>query len=296
MMNWLRLLALGGVAGASGYWLLRYLQPEDSPMVLNGSVVVITGASSGIGRALADAFARHGAKVVLAARRADVLETARKQIEPYATEVLAIPTDITDETNLRALVDQTLARFGRIDVLVNNAGAGVSGPLHTLNADDIRQGVRTNYEAAMLLTQIVLPTMLAQRSGKIVNIASLDGRVAVPAASIYGSSKHGLLAFSDALRRELFGTGVHVTSVLPSWTRTDMIPPDVQTALPHIDTPEFVAAQTIDGMLRNLDNVYFGGFTERLELWCERHFPRLMNLYYRMQMTPQYLDSSQSRK
>ena len=288
-MRPLRWLALGGLVGASSYWLLRYLQPEESPMILNGSVVIVTGASSGIGRALAESFARRGAKVVLAARRAEMLETVRLQIEPYATDVLAIPTDITDEANLRALVSQTLDRFGRIDVLVNNAGVAVGGQLHTLTPDNVRSILRTNYEAAAILTQLVLPSMLAQRHGHIVNIASLDGRVAIPASTLYSSSKHALLAFSDALRRELFGTGVHVTSVLPSWTRTDAIPEAVRSTLPHLDTPEFVAEQTIDGMLKDRDDVYFGSFAERLELWGDRHLPHLMNLYWRMKMTPQYL-------
>jgi short-subunit dehydrogenase len=295
-MNLLRWLALGGLAGAGGYWLLRYLQPEESSLVLNGSVVVITGASSGIGRALADAFARRGAKIVLAARRADMLETVRQQIEPYATDVLAIPTDVTDEASLRALVSQTLERFGRIDVLVNNAGVLVTGPLHTMSADDIHQGVRTNYEAAIMLTQLVLPTLLAQRSGKIINMASVNGRVPNPTSTIYGSTKHGLLAFSDSLRRELFGTGVHVTSVLPRWTRTELVPPEILATVRDMDTPEFVAERTIDGLLKNLDNVYFGTAMTRGAMWCERHLPRVMNLYWRMQMTPQYLERSRMNK
>lgn len=295
-MSRLRWLALGGLLGAGGYWLLRYLQPEESSLVLNGSVVVITGASSGIGRALADAFARRGAKVVLAARRTDMLETVRQQIEPYATDVVAIPTDVTDEASLRALVSQTMERFGRIDVLINNAGVLITGPLHTLTTDNIHQGVRTNYEAAILLTQLVLPTLLAQRSGKIINIASVNGRVPNPTSTIYGSSKHALLAFSDSLRRELFGTGVHVTSVLSRWTRTELVPPEILATVQDMDTPEFVAERTIDGALRNLDNVYFGTFMTRLGMWCERHMPRVMNLYWRMQMTPQYVERSRMNK
>jgi short-subunit dehydrogenase len=293
-MTWWRWLALGGVAGVGGYWLMRYLQPEQSPLVLNGSVVIVTGASSGIGRAYAESFARRGAKVVLVARRHALLDSVKQQIEPYATDVLMLPTDVMDEAALRNVVERTVERFGRIDVLINNAGVLTTGSLHTLSADAIRAMLRTNLEAAVLLTTLALPTLLAQRSGKIVNVASFGGRVALPGAVPYITSKHGLMGFSDSLRRELFGTGVDVTSVLPFWTRTEMVPADVQARLRQIDTPEFVAERTIDALLKAMPNVIFGGYEARIGLWTERHLPRLLNLYWRMQMTPKYLERNRT--
>jgi short-subunit dehydrogenase len=291
LSRWLLAGGVVGAAGAAGYWLARYLQPESSPLILNGCVVLVTGASSGIGAALADAFARRGAKLVLAARRAQMLEGIRQQIEPYAADVLAIPTDITRDADLQALVRQTLAHFGRIDILVNNAGVLVSGPLHTLSPEEISQGMRTNLEAAITLTGLVLPTMLAQRSGKIINIASTSGRVVIPGAIPYVVPKQGLMAFSEALRRETFGTGVSVTAVLPYWTRTDMVPPALQSRLAYLDTPEFVAEHIIDGVLKQHHTILFGDAQVRVGMWLERHLPLLMRLYWQARVTPNFLAS-----
>lgn len=290
-MRLFRWLLVGGGIGAAGYWLARYLQPENSPLILNGSVVIVTGASSGIGRALAESFAKRGAKVVLAARRAEMLETVRQHIEPYAADVLAQPTDITNADEVRALVQQTLARFGRIDVLINNAGVAVTGPLPTLTVDDIQQGLRTNLEAAIMLTRLVLPTMLAQRFGKIINVASTSGKLNIPGAVPYVVAKQALVAFSDVLRREIFGTGVNVMSVLPYWTRTDMVPPEVQSRVRYLDTPEYVAERVVDGLLKQETEVGFGDLQIRVAMWLDQHLPGLMNLYWRSRIDPRYLES-----
>lgn len=289
LLRWALLAA--GTAG--GYWLWRYLQPGHSPLILNDAVVIVTGASSGIGRAMAEAFARRGTHVVLAARRVELLAELEKQIVPYAAGVLIVPTDVTDDSALAALVERTLAAYGRIDILVNNAGVIAAGQLHNMSRDDIRRVLRTNLEGAMCLTQLVLPTMLAQRSGTIVNIASTGGRLAVPLAQPYIAAKHGMLGMSDALRRELFGTGVLVTSVLPYWTRSEMIPPELERTLTYLDSPATVAERTISGLLRYEKNIVFGDWQVKVGMWLERHFPRMMNLFWRMTMTPAYIDSAQ---
>ncbi|MCS6871752.1 MAG: SDR family NAD(P)-dependent oxidoreductase, partial [Anaerolineae bacterium] len=122
MLRRLRWFLLGSAASVAIYWLIRFLRPEHSPLVLNRAVVIITGASSGIGRAYALAFARRGARVVLAARRAALLEEVRAEIATYAADVLCVPTDVNDDAQLEHLVKTTLERYGRIDILVNNAG------------------------------------------------------------------------------------------------------------------------------------------------------------------------------
>src|SRR4051794_8831628 len=125
------LVLLGGAGLLGSYIIDRLLQSAIPVPTIAGGVVLITGASSRIGRAYAVAFARRGARVVLAARREELLEDVRREIEPYAADVLVVPTDVTDADQLQALVNKTRDRFGRIDILVNNAGLPLGGPLHT---------------------------------------------------------------------------------------------------------------------------------------------------------------------
>lgn len=289
----LRTLLLGAFAAGGGYWLWRYLQPERSTLVLNDSVVIITGASSGIGRAYAQGFARRGAKVVLAARRAEVLEEVRSEIEPYAADVLVVPTDVRKDSQLRALVSKTLKKFGRIDIVVNNAGLAMHGPLQGEPLDQIRALVDTNLSSAMALTALCLPTMLSQRSGWIVNISSMAGLMEMPFHVVYGPVKRGLISFSDTLRRQLDGTGIEVVSVLPTYTDTELVTSETRQWLHKtgfsIDTPQYVVERTLDGMLKHRHNVLFGGQVTAISLWFHRHFPRLGDLGVRAFMTPEVM-------
>jgi short-subunit dehydrogenase len=295
-MKLLRWTMLGGVIGLGGYWLVRYLRPEHSALVLNNSVVLITGASSGIGRAYANAFARRGARMVLASRRAELLRAVHKEIEPYAADVLIVPTDLADDAQLQNLVETTLQRYGQIDVLINNAGLEMSGPLQKKSTAAIRHLVEINTASAMCLTRLCLPSMLARRSGWIVNVASMAGRNFVPFSPVYTASKAGLLAFSDALRRQLEGTGVEVVSVLPSYTSTEMVPPHVERLVKQyglsVDTADYVAEHTVDGLLKGRREIQFGGLIVQMATWAERHFPWLMSLVWRAAMTPEIIAAS----
>ncbi|NJL95307.1 MAG: SDR family oxidoreductase [Anaerolineae bacterium] len=153
------------------------------------------GASSGIGRALALAFARQGARVVLAARREDRLEDIRREIELYAPDVLVVPTDLAEDDQVVRLVQSTLAHFGRVDVLVNNAGITHNGYLHKQDPATLRQMVTLNLTAVVRLSQEVLPRMLYQRSGYIVNVGSAVAGLAPPMFSSYTATKSGLSGF-----------------------------------------------------------------------------------------------------
>lgn len=288
-----RWLVFGGAVGAGSYWLARYLRPEHSPLILNNSVVVITGASSGIGRAYANAFARRGVRLVLAARRVELLEQLRHEVAAYASDVLIIPTDVTDETQLKNLVDQTLQHFGQIDIVINNAGIGGGGLLQTIDPAEIGKMIDTNLKAAVILTRLCLPSMLARRYGKIINISSVAGRIGTPGNLPYNASKQGLIAFSDSLRREVDGTGVDVIAVLPNWTSSEMVPPAMEARLKSmgmsVDTSEYVAERTIEGLLKNEDEILFGGLPIRLTAWVERHFPVLVSLVIRYFVTPEMI-------
>jgi short-subunit dehydrogenase len=178
---------------------------------VSGRVVVVTGASSGIGEATARAFGRAGDRVVLVARRAGLLERLAAELP----ESLVVPADLTQVDDLARVVDRTRARFGDVDVLVNNAGAGRYDWLEELSEDDIRTQIRLNLTAPILLTRAVLPMMLRRRSGVIINVGSVAGRIAAPTLSIYNATKYGLDGFTEALRREVGPQGIAVCIIYP---------------------------------------------------------------------------------
>lgn len=190
-------------------------------MELLGSVVVVTGASSGIGRATAMAFARQGARVVVAARRIERLNDVAEAITRAGGVALAVRCDVGQLTDIDELVRVTMERFGRIDVLVNNAGFGFSGTIEDTPDDVMRELLDVNYLGAFRLTRAVLPTMRKQRSGHIVNVSSVVGKISFPFHGAYSASKFAMCAMTEALRGELSGSGVTATAVLPASTRTE---------------------------------------------------------------------------
>ncbi len=188
---------------------------------LAGQVVLITGASSGIGEATARRLARAGARLVLFARREDRLAALARSLAPAGPPLLAVTGDITVEADRRRLVDAALEKFGRIDALVNNAGYGTRGPLELVPVELLRRNFETNVFSLVALTQLVLPHLRAQRSGCIVNIGSVAGRIARPLSSVYDSTKHALEALTDGLRGELQPFGVRVTLIRPGFILTE---------------------------------------------------------------------------
>lgn len=196
---------------------------RPAPKSTRNKVVIITGASSGIGAATAVEFAKGGAKVVLAARRIKKLREVAQQLQHYETETLIVETDVSKDEDLEALVQQTLDKFGRIDVLVNNAGVAYGGNVNDHTPESISQLLDVNLRAAIRLTQIVLPTILHQNSGHIINVTSMASLIKSPGQSVYSATKAGLNAFSDCLRREVASTGVRVSTVLPGFTYTPMV-------------------------------------------------------------------------
>lgn len=177
-------------------------------------VVIVTGASSGIGRETALAFAAAGARVVAAARNA-----ARLQ-EIAGDRILPVPTDVTRDEDVKRLVETTVERFGRVDILVNNAGIGIRAPVAETVLADAQRVMDVNFFGVLRCTQAVLPHMLRQRSGQIVNIGSILSLLATPRNSIYCASKFAVRALSDALRIELRGSGIDVILVMPGYTDT----------------------------------------------------------------------------
>ena len=191
--------------------------------ILANQVIIVTGASSGIGEAAARRLMRGGAKVVLAARRADRLDALARELDPAGTNVLAVASDITSDADRRNLVAAARKKFGRIDGLVNNAGYGTRGPVEIAPVDLIRKNYETNIFSLIALTQLVLPEMRERGDGCIVNIGSVAGKIARPLSSIYDSTKHALEALTDGLRGELKPFGVRVTLIRPGFIITEFV-------------------------------------------------------------------------
>jgi NAD(P)-dependent dehydrogenase (short-subunit alcohol dehydrogenase family) len=199
---------------------------------LSGAVAVVTGASSGIGRATGLAFAERGARVILAARRADALEDLARQCQAAGGQALAVPTDMTDEAAVTELARRAVERFGRIDIWVNNAGVYLLGLLEATPPEAFRRVLETNFFGYVHGARAVLPHFREQGHGVLINNASVYSHIAAPWLTAYVSSKFAVRGFSEALRHELADLpDVHVCTVSPS----------------PIDTPIFASAANYSG-------------------------------------------------
>jgi len=193
---------------------------------LDGTVALVTGASSGIGEATAVALAEAGAQVAVAARRRDRLESLADRIG--RDRVLVLETDVTDEAQARAMVDQTVARFGRIDTLVNNAGVMLLGPIVDAPVDEWRRMVELNLLGLLYCTHASLPHLLSaadsepRRVADVVNVSSVAGRVARSGSGVYNATKFGVVAFSESLRQEVTRRHVRVSIVEPGAVATEL--------------------------------------------------------------------------
>jgi NADP-dependent 3-hydroxy acid dehydrogenase YdfG len=192
------------------------------PGELEGRVVAITGASSGIGEATALACAQAGARVALAARRVERLEQVIERIAQQGGEAVAIATDVSSEEQARAFVTQTHERFGRLDALVNNAGVMQLGPIDGAPTEEWRRMVDVNIFGVLYCTHAALPIMREQQEGHIVNVSSVGGKVVGTYSGVYSLTKFGIGAFTEALRKESYDDGIRVTAVVPGSTATEL--------------------------------------------------------------------------
>lgn len=187
---------------------------------LSDKCVLITGASRGIGRAIALRFARAGANLVIAARNRQELQELASEIEAMGRRCLVSQTDLRSPDQITALVEQALDQFGRIDILVNNAGIGFWARVTELTLEQYDEMFDVNMRALFLLTRAVLPQMIARGDGHIVNIASTSSRWTYPDGTLYCASKFAVLGFNEALAKELRTTGVRVTAICPGQVNT----------------------------------------------------------------------------
>lgn len=191
----------------------------------------ITGSSRGLGRSLTEAVLASGDKVAATARNP---ETLNELIERYPDSILPVKLDVTDKPQIVAAVESTIEKFGRIDVLVNNAGFGIMGASEGYTDEQVRSQLETNLYAPIEITRVVLPYMRKQRSGRILQISSVGGRVGNPGLTIYQAAKFGLGGYTEALAKEVAPLGIFVTSVEPGGFRTDWAG-DSMSYAPHVD-------------------------------------------------------------
>ncbi|MET4105173.1 SDR family oxidoreductase [Hymenobacter sp. UYP22] len=211
---------LVAAAGAVGLLAATLYANRRGQYDLSGRVVLITGGSRGLGLILARQAVAEGARVAICARDADELERARQELAEAGSEVLALPCDLTQAADVTALVEQVQRQLGAIDVLINNAGIITAGPLDNIELRDYQDSMDTHFWAPLHAMQAVLPAMRRRGEGRIVNIASVGGKVAVPHLAPYCASKFALVGLSESYRAELLQYGVQVTTVCPGLMRT----------------------------------------------------------------------------
>ena len=212
---------LGWAAAGVGLFLVAHaVVREVTKWSLAGKVVLITGGSRGFGLVLARHLAEQGARLAICARSADDLELARQELDARGADVIALTVDITENEEVKAMVRDVVRHYGRIDVLVNNAGIIQVGPQHLMEVEDYELAMQTNFWSQLYAMQAVIPHMAEQGGGRIVNITSIGGKIALPHLLPYTASKFASIGLSEGMHAELKKYNIVVTTVIPNLMRT----------------------------------------------------------------------------
>jgi short-subunit dehydrogenase len=251
-------------------------------MKFHNKVVWITGASSGIGEALAYAFAAEGAQLVLSARREEELQRVAKA----CGNAYVLPFDMLSVSEHADRVQDVINTYGRIDYLILNAGVSQRSFVKDTTFDVYRRLFEVNFFSIVSLTQAVLPVFTAQQSGVFVPIASVAGRISTPRRAAYGATKHALIGFFDSVRAEVFNDGIRVTTILPGYIKTNIslhamnekgeaygkMDPNQAKGL----DPNFTAQKILQAVLAGKNEFFVGGFLEGFGLFMKRFFPSIV--------------------
>ena len=245
-------------------------------MLLKNARVIVTGASQGIGRAIALEFGRRGSRLALASRNRPALEELAASIGAEGGSAIVIPTDVTAPGALDRLAQDTIRDLGGIDILVNNAGIGMTAPIGDASSADVDAVFSLNVLAAAAAIRAVVPIMRAQRDGMIINISSIAGRIVIPRIGYYSATKFALTAIGDALRMEEADRGIKVMNVFPGTTRSNFGDNrlgargrQAHQRLPPV-TAEKVAKRIANAVERNQRSVYISLFPDRAAVAVNR--------------------------
>lgn len=247
---------------------------------LDGLRILITGASQGIGRALAERAAQRGARVVAVARSAPLLQELKDQLGAASANLEIVTGDITNPQDRQAMIDAAVKAFGGLDVLVNNAGIGATGHFAEAGPDRLRQIMEVNFFALLEITRLALPLLRKGRTPALVNISSVAGKRAIPARSEYSASKFAVEGFSESLRPELAKDGIDVIVVCPGLTQTNfshnMIEQKARMQMDHMRgmTAEAVADATLVALQKGKREIVLTWQAKAIAL-VNRFFPRL---------------------
>jgi short-subunit dehydrogenase len=256
-------------------------QPVPKTSFLN-QVAIVTGASSGIGRATALELARKGAHTALASRNTSALEEVANEVRAFGREALVVTTDVTRREEVECLVEKVASRWGSIDLVIANAGQYIRTPVTELTVETVERSLQINFYGALYFVLAALPHLLAQKSGHIVFVSTMDAKIAIPPDAPYIIAKFALSGFADVLRQELYGTGVSVSAIFPGRVDTPMIE-DLQ--VPFVSakiSPEAVARAIVRAIDRRQAEViippqatllyYLKVFSPKLGDWIIRTF------------------------
>ena len=208
---------------------------------LAGKAALVTGAGRGIGRAVARLLAQSGCRVVLSARSADQLKAVEQEIQGQKGAAIAVPGDLTRDEDLEKLVAESRRAVGSIDILINNAGWGKRAPVVKASIEDWDQTFRVNLRAPMMLARALLPDMIAQGEGAVINIGSVSGKSGEANGAAYSASKFGLIGFTQSLYEEVRERGIKVSVILPGFVDTPLIPPNRQLDRSKMIHPDDIA-------------------------------------------------------
>jgi short-subunit dehydrogenase len=249
-------------------------------MNFKNKVVLITGASSGIGKQTAFEFAKLGANVILVARRKDKLQQVENELKKFNITTLVCPCDVSKKDQVKEMSKIVLKKFDSIDILVNNAGFAIYGNVSDLTIDDIESQMKTNYFGMIYCIKNFLPLMLEKKSGHIVNVASVAASFGLPGIASYCASKFAMLGFSEGLKHELKNSGVGITVVSPIMVRTSFFDHPSFEKIPKF-SPMSLDSKTVAKAILKASN------SSRLEIivpavvrgavWLKNTFPYLIN-------------------
>lgn len=252
---------------------------------MQNKVVIITGASSGIGLALAHEFAGKGSKLVIAARSAEKLKNIKKELTENGTQVIAVATDVSKEEDCKNLIDETVKEYGGIDILINNAGQSMRALFNDLDLKVIRQLMDVNFWGTVYCTKYALPYLLKSK-GSVVGISSIAGFIGLPARTGYSASKHAMHGFLDTLRVENLKTGLHVLIAAPGFTSSNIRTTSLtKDGTPQGDSPraeekmmsaEEVAKHVYKAIKKRKASLILTFIEGKFTVWLKKWMPRTL--------------------